>query len=112
MTTGVTITGVTVSGAAPDGVVGETEFGDQWHDDAVGVVLVTLQVSDDALYRDLISDKDRLNAAGINAVYAIGDAVAPRMPSEAIFDGHRLARELESDDPMVPKPWLRERPTI
>ena len=112
MTTGVTITGVTVSGATPDGVIGETEFGDQWHDDAVGVVLVTLQVSDDALYRDLISDKDRLNAAGINAVYAIGDAVAPRMPSEAIFDGHRLARELESDDPMVPKPWLRERPTI
>lgn len=112
MTTGVTITGVTVNGTAPDGVSGETEFGDPWHDDAVGVVLVTLQVSDDVLYRDLISDQDRLKAAGINAVYAIGDAVAPRMPSEAIFDGHRLARELESDDPMVPKPWLRERPTI
>ena len=112
MTTGVTITGVTVSGHTPDGVVGETEYGDEWRDTAVGVVLVTLQVSDDALYRDLNSDRDRLEAAGITAVYAIGDAVVPRMPSEAIFDGHRLARELESDDPMAPKPWLRERPAI
>jgi len=45
-------------------------------------------------------------------VYVIGDAVAPGMPSEAVFDGHRLARELESADPMVPMPWLRERPSL
>ena len=75
-------------------------------------MLVTLQVSENRLYRELISDPDRLAQAGINAVYAIGDAVAPRMPSEAIFDGHRLARELESSDPMAPKPWLRERPSV
>ncbi len=105
-------TSVTVTGIDSVGVIGETEYGDDWRDDAVGVVLVTLQVSDNALYRELISDQDRLRAAGINGVYAIGDAVVPRMPSEAIFDGHRLARELESDDPMAPKPWLRERPTI
>jgi len=105
-------TSVTVTGIESAGVTGETEYGDEWRDDAVGVVLVTLQVSDNALYRELIGDQDRLRAAGINAVYAIGDAVVPRMPSEAIFDGHRLARELESDDPMAPKPWLRERPTI
>jgi dimethylamine/trimethylamine dehydrogenase len=112
MTTGVTVTDIQIEGADLVGVVGETEFGDAWRDDAVGVVLVTLQVSDNALYRELVSDQDRLRAAGISAVYAIGDAVVPRMPSEAIFDGHRLARELESDDPMAPKPWLRERPTM
>ena len=30
--------------------------------------------------------------------------------AEAIFDGHRLARELESPDPLVALPYLRERP--
>ncbi len=107
MTTGVTLTGI-----EQGQVVGETEYGDPWQDSADGVVLVTLQVSENRLYRELISDPDRLAQAGINAVYAIGDAVAPRMPSEAIFDGHRLARELETSDPMAPKPWLRERPSV
>ncbi len=32
------------------------------------------------------------------------------MPSEAVFDGHRLARELDGSDPSVPLPYLRERP--
>ena len=105
-------TGVTLAGIEQGQVVGETEYGDPWQDSADGVVLVTLQVSENRLYRELISDPDRLAQAGINAVYAIGDAVAPRMPSEAIFDGHRLARELETSDPMAPKPWLRERPSV
>ena len=76
------------------------------------MVLVTAQASDDALYRALVSDPQALEAAGIRAVHVIGDAVAPRMPSEAVFDGHRLARELESSDPDVALPWLRERPSI
>jgi hypothetical protein len=32
-------------------------------------------------------------AAGINGLYRFGDAVARRIISEAIFDGHRLAHE-------------------
>jgi hypothetical protein len=43
------------------------------------------------------------------ALYRIGDAAAPRMISEAIFDGHRLAREIDQDDPAQPAPYLRER---
>ena len=93
-------------------VRGETEHGDPWAIPAYGVVLVTAQASDDALYRALVSDPQALEAAGIRAVHVIGDAVAPRMPSEAVFDGHRLARELESSDPDVALPWLRERPSI
>ena len=93
-------------------VRGETENGDPWAIPAYGVVLVTAQASDDALYRALVSDPQALEAAGIRAVHVIGDAVAPRMPSEAVFDGHRLARELESSDPDVALPWLRERPSI
>ncbi len=33
---------------------------------------------------------------GIEALYVIGDASAPRMIVDSIFDGHRLAREIDS----------------
>ena len=42
-------------------------------------------------------------------VFRIGDCVAPRLIAEAIFDGHRLAREIDSEDPAVPLPYKRER---
>ena len=74
------------------------------------MVLVTQQASDDALYRELVADQGRLRAAGIEAVHLIGDAVSPRPISEAVFDGHRLAREIDSPDPSLPLPYLRERP--
>jgi dimethylamine/trimethylamine dehydrogenase len=35
--------------------------------------------------------------------------LAPRIPAEAIFDGHRLAREIDSENPTVPLPYRRER---
>ena len=38
---------------------------------------------------------------GIEALYRIGDCVAPRIIAEAIFDGHRLAREIDSENPAV-----------
>jgi len=31
------------------------------------------------------------------------------MSSEAIFDGHRLAREIDGQDPGYPAPYRRER---
>ena len=93
-------------------VSGETELGDPWRLPADGVVLVTQQRSESALYDALVADPAALAAAGIRAVHRVGDAVAPRMPSESVFDGHRLGRELESTDPDVPLPFLRERPTV
>ena len=39
-----------------------------------------------------------------------GDAVAPRLLSEATSIGHRLAREIDSPDPAVPLPYRREPP--
>ena len=77
-----------------------------------GVVLVTQRLSDDALYRELAGDPAALEAAGIEAVYRIGDCVAPRLIADAIFDGHRLAREIDSPDPERPLPYLRERPLM
>jgi dimethylamine/trimethylamine dehydrogenase len=39
----------------------------------------------------------------------IGDASAPRMLVDSIFDGHRLAREIDSPHPEMPLPFIRER---
>ncbi|HEX5016329.1 MAG TPA: NAD(P)-binding protein [Actinomycetes bacterium] len=101
--------GVALTDIADDAVHGLDEFGQPWTIASSGVVLVTQRKSDDSLYRELLDDPDALTAAGIEAVYAIGDAVAPRPISEAVFDGHRLAREIDSDNPMRPLPYLRER---
>ena len=101
--------GVTVLAVEPGQVSGEDEFEEAWSIETDGVVLVTQQVSDDALYRELVGDQEALDAAGIEAVYRIGDCVAPRMISEAIFDGHRLAREIDGPDPAIALPFDRER---
>ncbi len=47
--------------------------------------------------------------AGIERVLRIGDCVAPRMISEAVFEGHRLAREIDLPDPMAVRVFDRER---
>lgn len=91
-------------------IYGANDFGDAWLLNAGGVVLVTQQQSNDSLYRELTSNVAALNDVGIAAVYRIGDAESPRMPSEAIFDGHRLARELDAANPAFALPWRRELP--
>ncbi|HJQ72638.1 MAG TPA: NAD(P)-binding protein [Actinomycetota bacterium] len=101
--------GVTILAIDPGRVSGEDEFEEPWATDTDGIVLVTQQVSDDALYRELVGDRSALEAAGIEAVYRIGDCVAPRMISEAIFDGHRMAREIDGPDPAVALAFDRER---
>ena len=50
-----------------------------------------------------------LQASGITGLYRIGDCEAPRTIADCIFDGHRLAREIDSDDPSTPLPFIRER---
>jgi dimethylamine/trimethylamine dehydrogenase len=80
--------------------------------DCDGLVLVSERRTNDSLYHSLKSDPGALDEAGIEAVYRIGDCVAPRIPADAIFDGHRLAREIDSEDPERPLPFRRERGTI
>jgi dimethylamine/trimethylamine dehydrogenase len=71
----------------------------EWETSAVA--LVTQRVSDDALFH-------QLEAAGVAPLYRIGDCVAPRLVADAVFDGHRLAREIDSEDPRVALPFIRE----
>src|SRR5689334_16251888 len=99
----------TITGIGAGSVTGHDRHGDPWSAGCDGIVLVTQQVSEDALYAELAGDPAALAAAGISGLYRIGDAVAPRMISEAIFDGHRLAREIDDENPSRPAPYLRER---
>ncbi len=82
--------------------------------DVDGVVLVTQRRSDEALYRELKDSlgMDALRAEGVTALYRIGDCEAPRLIADSVFSGHRLAREIDSDDPSIPLPYIRERKVI
>jgi dimethylamine/trimethylamine dehydrogenase len=102
--------GVTVTDRRAGGIGGRTDLGDPFELDVDDVVLVTHQVPRDDLQRALLSDPDALAAAGIEAVHLIGDAMAPRWISESVFDGHRLAREIDGPHPAFPLPHLRDHP--
>jgi dimethylamine/trimethylamine dehydrogenase len=102
--------GSAIASVEPGRVAGADEFGDLFELEADAVVLVTQRISDDALYHELRAGEERLEAEGIEAVYRIGDCVAPQLIADAIFDGHRLAREIDCENPAVPLPFVRERP--
>jgi dimethylamine/trimethylamine dehydrogenase len=92
----------TLAGIEPGRVVAENEFGEPFTIAADAVVLVTQRVSRDRLYHELDGTLPR--------VHRIGDCVAPRILAEVVFDGHRMAREIDQPDPDVVLPYLRERP--
>ena len=71
---------------------------------ANGVVLATHRLSEEALYLEVSRSTEALRDAGILGVYRIGDCVAPRTYADAVFDAHRLAQEIDSENPAVPQP--------
>ena len=73
------------------------------------IMVVTQRNSRSALYDELKSDQARLDEADIAGVYCIGDAWSPGLIAQSVFSGHRLAREIDSDDPSTPLPFIRER---
>jgi dimethylamine/trimethylamine dehydrogenase len=101
--------GVLLAGIEPGRVSATDHLGESLELEADAVVLVTQRLSNEELYLELKADEDALDREGIEAVYRIGDCVAPRLIAEVIFDGHRLAREIDSEDPAVPLSYKRER---
>ncbi len=95
-----------------DGVCGADHYGRRFERETDGVVLVTQRRSDDALYRALVADPAALATAGVAGVYRIGDCAAPRLIADSVFDGHRLAREIDGPHPAIPLPHLRERAVL
>ncbi|WP_041546163.1 MULTISPECIES: FAD-dependent oxidoreductase [unclassified Nocardioides] len=92
-----------------DGLLrGADEFEEPFLLETDALVLVTMRAPVDDVYRQLVSERNTLHESEIEAVLCIGDAQSPRPLAEAMFDGHRLAREFESTDPSVPLPYRRE----
>lgn len=72
------------------------------------VVLCTGRHSNNALYRALRTLRPCWEAKGLNGVYRAGDCLAPRYIADAVFDGHRMGREIDSPDPQRPRAIIRE----
>ena len=80
--------------------------------DCDSVLLVTHKVSDCEIYDELKLNPAQLEAADIKGLFLIGDAHTPGLIAQSIFSGHRLGREIDSPDPSVPLPFIRERRLI
>jgi dimethylamine/trimethylamine dehydrogenase len=75
---------------------------------AASVVMVTSRQPDNGLYLDLVGDPQALAGAGIASVQAIGDCDAPSTIAAAVHDGHRVARELDTEPEDPDLPFRRE----
>jgi dimethylamine/trimethylamine dehydrogenase len=73
-------------------------------------VPVTSRRPSDALHRELNAEPERLRAAGILRVSAIGDCWAPATIAAAVYAGHKTAREI--DGPLELTDVLRELPAL
>ncbi|VAV99993.1 Histamine dehydrogenase [hydrothermal vent metagenome] len=73
------------------------------------LIAVTGRVPNDGLFRELKSRKSEWAGNDITGIYAAGDCYAPGLLADAIFSGHRIAREFESANPQLAQPWIRER---
>ncbi|MBT4933827.1 MAG: FAD-dependent oxidoreductase [Rhodospirillaceae bacterium] len=75
---------------------------------AGGVVMVTSRKPNNELYLALHDDADKLQAADIKSVQAIGDCDAPATIAIAVYDGHRAAREMDNPPANPDMPFRRE----
>jgi dimethylamine/trimethylamine dehydrogenase len=72
------------------------------------VVAVTMRLPNDGLYRDLKALGDAVARAGIKSLRRIGDCYGPSLIASATYEGHRYARELESEVNGDAVPFKRE----
>ncbi len=77
--------------------------------DCDAVILVTARVPNSGLFSELKARKSEWAENDILDIYRIGDCHTPRQALNAMYDGHRLAREFDGDHPQYPLPWIRER---
>jgi dimethylamine/trimethylamine dehydrogenase len=101
--------GVLPLAASGSSLVVVDSFGEEQQIEAETLILVAQRVSDDALYRGLVADVDRLTDGGIGDVFRIGDCVAPRHFGFAVADGHRLGREIDGTGSRLHVGLRRER---
>lgn len=78
--------------------------------DCGSLVVVGVRKADDALFRELNTDPDRLADAGIATLRSIGDCRVPGAIAHAVYSGHECARTIDADDSVQPIQW--ERPQL
>ena len=74
-----------------------------------GVVSVTARLPRDELYYELVADSAGLADAGIQSVKRVGDCYGPATIAAAVYEGHRYARELDTDVDPDAVSFYRER---
>jgi len=72
------------------------------------VVSVTMRLPCDYLYNDLMALGDAGQDAGIQSIRRIGDCYGPSLIASAVYEGHRYARELDTDVDIDVVPFKRE----
>jgi len=66
--------------------------------EAAGVLVpVTMRLPNDSLYDALMTEPAKLEASGIKSVRRIGDCYGPATIAAAVYEGHRYARELDTE---------------
>ncbi len=63
--------------------------------EAASLVVICLREPNDRLYKDLLNRKSDWPGLGVRSVTLIGDCYAPGTIAEAIYAGHRFAREFQ-----------------
>jgi dimethylamine/trimethylamine dehydrogenase len=71
------------------------------------LVMVTSRTPRDDLYHQLMARENDWKAAGIRSAQRIGDCLAPSLTADAVYAGHRYAREMDTVCNDVP--FARER---
>jgi len=61
------------------------------------LVPVTMRLPNDSLYDALMTEPAKLEASGIKSVRRIGDCYGPATIAAAVYEGHRYARELDTE---------------
>ncbi|MCH7882474.1 MAG: FAD-dependent oxidoreductase, partial [Proteobacteria bacterium] len=76
---------------------------------ASSVVLVTSRRPNNELHLSLTEDPNRLADSGIASVIAIGDCLCPSTIASAVYEGHRVAREMDAPPENPDMPFRREK---
>ncbi len=101
-----------ILGYGAGSALARSEFGDLLTLETDALVLVTQRVSDDRLYAEVAAAREAAGGGDVKALYRVGDCVTPRLLADAIFDGHRLGREIDAATPAVQKRFLREEAVV
>ncbi len=72
------------------------------------LITVTMRLPNDNLYNDLVALGDATKAAGIKSIKRIGDCYGPSIIAAANYEGHRYAREFDTNVDINVVPFKRE----